>query len=221
MAYNNNKWKMLFSMKWYMPGYENPAFQRQEEKDGCSDWVLLIHRLCHGAFHGHFSLRTLKAMNTMPYLVKDLWPRCLPGVNAAANDKFILLKTTKITMWFHMVHHTAKKLSSAHVSTSPFLSCEGQGRSRGLAWGSTASEMSSSDTSMTFLPQPASSITDFMVSVYHISHHPLHTAVLQQPTGYHLTGQIHSHVINKGQENVLIVKQKRKLISIVLSNSTK
>lgn len=124
-------------------------------------------------------------------------------------------------MWFHMVHHTAKKLSGAHVSTSPFLSCEDQWHSIGLAWGSTASEMSSSDTSMTFLPRSASSITDFMVSVYHISQHPLHTAVLQQPTGYHLTGQIHSHVINKGQENVLIVKQKRKLISIILSNSTK
>lgn len=122
-------------------------------------------------------------------------------------------------MWFHMVHHTAKKLSGAHVSTSPFLSCEGQWHSIGLAWGSTASEMSSSDTSMTFLPRSASSITDFLVSVHHISHQSLHTAVLQQPTGCHLTGQIHSHVINKGQENVLIVKLKQKLISIVLSTT--
>lgn len=111
-----------------MPEYENLAFQTQEEEDGSSNWVLLIHRLCLGAFHGHFSLRTLKAMNTMPYLVKYLWPRCLPGVNATANNKFILLKTTKSQCGFIWY---AKKLSGAHVSTSSFLSCEGQWHSMG------------------------------------------------------------------------------------------
>lgn len=182
-----------------MPGYENPAFQRQEEEDGSSGWILLIHRPCHG----HFSLKTLQAMDTMPYLVKYLWPSCLPGVNATANNKFIQLRTTKSQCGF-IWYTTQPRNYMVLMFLSLLPSCKGQWCSMGAHFGkhSQRSELlwQNPDTPPRLhLP----SLTSYAQhTTFHIILSTLQFFIGPQTIILHSRVK-HSHIINKCQESVL------------------
>lgn len=142
--------KVLFSMKWYAWVWK-PSFS--ETRRG--RWVLrlsLVHTqtmswdILWQLFSKDFAGNGYNAIfGQVPLTKLSSRSKCNCQQQIHFSDDH------KITMWFHMVHHTAKKFTGAHVSISPFLSCEGQWCSMGLALGSTATEMSSYDSTLTFL----------------------------------------------------------------------
>jgi hypothetical protein len=98
-------------------------------------------------------------------------------------------------MWFHTLQHTAKKLSGAHVATSPLTSCEGKWCPVGL--------VSSYDTTLTSLQGlHLPSLTSY--SQYPTLHLILSTPqFLNSPQAIISCGRFkHSHIIKTCQENV-------------------